>query len=171
MVINKFNHIIATISSVVYFWVSSQWLNIPLERTAYWTVAHSALQAVRNSFKWNIQSLTQYRKVNYTGNEKRSEQNIKYNHKCPFPIDILLMVMESSTLAWHHGPYTNLNSTFDDCFTHHKTYHKTKQWIKDSLVNFICEANSVSSLCQQDQVRLRKEPKSLLFFHLAADIE
>ena len=28
--------IIATSSSMVYFWVFGQWLNIPLERIAYW---------------------------------------------------------------------------------------------------------------------------------------
>ena len=27
-----------------------------------------------------------------------------------YSIDILLMVMEASTFAWHHSPYTNLNT-------------------------------------------------------------
>ena len=56
------------ISSIVYFSVLGQWLNIPLERIPYCLKCTVGYWSVSNSFKWDIQSLTRYSKVNYTGN-------------------------------------------------------------------------------------------------------
>ena len=67
MVINKFSHIIVNDSSIIYFMVFGQLLNIPLEKITYWLVAYCAHWSVSNSFKCNIRSSAKYHKINCTG--------------------------------------------------------------------------------------------------------
>ena len=80
--------------------------------------------SVSNPFKWNIQSLAKYPKINYTGISSNNMAKfilyqilanililkLKYNENISviLAIDILFMVMQSTIFVWHPGPYNLL---------------------------------------------------------------